>query len=204
MSESVRVALTFDAEHPSRPKCPAGNSEVILDTLQAAGVRATFFVEGRWASAYPSGAARMAADGHLIGNHSHFHAELPLLSDNGLRTDVARSEETIYAVTGADPRPWFRCPYGAGHDDRRIVSTLADLGYQSVFWHTALDDWEPARTAGAIAEDAVAGARSHGDGAVILLHTWPRNTAVALPVIVERLDTSGARLVGLDELDTVP
>jgi len=50
---AFRVALTFDAEHPDRPARP-GNDERLLDALAAAGVRATFFVQGRWAEAYPA------------------------------------------------------------------------------------------------------------------------------------------------------
>lgn len=204
MSEAFRVALTFDAEHPSRPLCPPGNADTILDTLARTGVRATFFLQGHWTSAYSAIAARISGDGHLVGNHSHFHAELPLFSDDGLRRDVVKSEARIRDVTGADPRPWFRCPYGAGHGDPRISSTLAELGYKSVFWHVDLQDWEPEREPGAIVDDAYNGARAQGDGAVVLLHTWPQHTAEALPAIVGRLANAGAQFVGVDELDQTP
>ena len=50
----LRVALTFDAEHPDRPWCPPRNAEHILDALGDAGVRATFFVQGRWAESQPA------------------------------------------------------------------------------------------------------------------------------------------------------
>jgi peptidoglycan/xylan/chitin deacetylase (PgdA/CDA1 family) len=72
------VALTFDAEHPDRSGCPAGNADSIFDVLVAEGVRTSVFIQGRWAQAYPDTAKRIAADGHLIGNHSHHHAEMPL------------------------------------------------------------------------------------------------------------------------------
>jgi peptidoglycan/xylan/chitin deacetylase (PgdA/CDA1 family) len=204
VSEAFRVALTFDAEHSSRSLCPPGNTDAILDTLQHAGVCGTFFLEGRWASAYPATAARIVADGHIVGNHSHFHAELTLFSDHGLQTDVGKSERTIRDVTGTDPRPWFRCPYGLGHDDPRVVSTLDGLGYKAVLWHIDAEDWEPVRAASAIADDAVSGARAHGDGAVVLLHTWPQHTANALTSVVERLEDAGAQSVGIDQLDKIP
>ena len=89
MSE-LRVALTFDAEHPSRAANDPDAPEAILDALGAADVRGTFFVQGRWASAYPDVARRMASDGHLIGNHSHYHARLSLLSPAGVRAGPAR------------------------------------------------------------------------------------------------------------------
>jgi peptidoglycan/xylan/chitin deacetylase (PgdA/CDA1 family) len=44
----------------------------------------------------------------------------------------------------------------------------------------------------------------HGDGAVVLLHTWPGPTADALPTVVERVSSAGARFVTVDELERLP
>src|SRR5437870_1423653 len=63
MSE-LRVALTFDAEHPSRRQCPPGAAEAIINTLAELRVKATFFVQGRWATAYPDVARLIARDRH--------------------------------------------------------------------------------------------------------------------------------------------
>ena len=65
-------------------------------------------------------------------------------------------------------RPWFRCPFGDGHDDPRVLGLLGDLGYRNVHWHVELEDWEPWRAAEDIARDAIDGAGRHGDGAVVL------------------------------------
>jgi peptidoglycan/xylan/chitin deacetylase (PgdA/CDA1 family) len=198
------VALTFDAEHPDRPWCPPGNAERILDTLGSAGVRATFFVQGRWAEAYPAVARRIPDEGHLVGCHSQFHAEMPLLSDEGLAGDFAAARAAIVAATGRDPRPWFRCPWGAGADDRRVLAAITSGGYRHVGWHVAVDDWEPDRTGGTIAADAIAGIRTHGDGAVLLLHTWPGGTADALPLILHELGERDLTPVTVDELSELP
>jgi peptidoglycan-N-acetylglucosamine deacetylase len=200
MTDRLRVALTFDAEHPDRPWCPPGNAVSILDTLAAAQARATFFVQGRWAKAYPDQARRIADDGHLVGHHSHYHARMPLLSDAGIASDLLDAAASIEATTGADPRPWFRCPFGAGHDDERVLAALASLGYRDVHWDVELEDWEPWRTGAAIAEDAIAGVHAHGDGAIVLLHTWPGGTAEALPAMIAGLRELGATFATVDEL----
>ena len=44
------------------------------------------------------------------------------------------------------------------------------------------------------------GALAHGDGAVVLLHSWPPATIAALPAILAGLVDAGASLVGLDEV----
>lgn len=199
--DAPRVALTFDAEHPDRPLCPPGNADRILDVLREADLRATFFIQGRWARSQPATARRIAEDGHLVGHHSNYHVRMPYLSDDGLRADVTEGELAIREVLGADPRPWFRCPFGEGHDDPRVLGVLEELGYREVHWDVELEDWEPWRTAEDVARDATAGALEHGDGAIVLLHTWPEPTAGALPRIIESLGREGVNLITVEELE---
>ena len=203
MSEPGSVALTFDAEHPDRSWCPPGGAERILDVLAGAGIRATFFIQGRWAEAYPGTARRIADEGHLIGNHSHHHARMPLLLDRGLQEDMDAARDAIVQATGRDPRPWFRCPWGAGREDPRVLDALAAAGYRHVGWHVEVEDWEPTRTPEAIAADAIEGIRRHGDGTVLLLHTWPGGTVEALPRVLDDLP-DGTRFVTVDALAEVP
>lgn len=197
-----RVALTFDAEHPDRPTAP-GVTGRILDALADAGAPATVFLQGRWVEAEPALARRVAEAGHRIGNHSHHHARMPMLTAGGTVRDVRAAEAAIVAATGVDPRPWFRCPFGAGAGSARIADRLAALGYVDVGWHVDGLDWagpSPARLEGRV----VRGVLAHGDGAVVLLHGWPMATAVALPGIVRRLRDAGARFVTVEALDVVP
>src|SRR5580692_1958312 len=57
------IALTFDDG-------PNFNTPGVLDALKANGVKGTFFIVGRMARAYPETLARIAAEGHLLANHS--------------------------------------------------------------------------------------------------------------------------------------
>jgi peptidoglycan/xylan/chitin deacetylase (PgdA/CDA1 family) len=198
------VALTFDAEHPDRPNASVANADRNLEALAAADVQATFFVQGRWARSEPALLARIASEGHLVGNHSNYHARMTYLSDEGIRRDVREGEDAIRDVVGVDPRPWFRCPFGDGRDDPRVLGALAELGYREVGWDVELEDWEPWRAAAEIADDAVKGALAHGDGAIVLLHTWPGHTADAVPQILARLRAEGARFVPIDAVDDRP
>jgi len=198
------MALTFDAEHPDRPGASAGAAERILDVLEDAGARATFFLQSRWAMANPDLARRIADAGHLVGNHSTYHARMTLFSDDGIRVDVRQAGDTIAELAGVDPRPWFRCPFGDGHDDRRVLDVLGELGYRNVHWHVETEDWEPWRTPAEIGHGSVDGAIQHGDGAVVLLHTWPGSTGEALPRILKQLAEDGARFATLDELESLP
>jgi peptidoglycan-N-acetylglucosamine deacetylase len=200
VSDGPLVALTFDAEHPDRPAHVADGADLILDVLAGAGARATFFVQGRWALAEPARAARIGAEGHLVGNHSFFHARMPDLTDEGIRADVLDAHAAVAEATGASLRPWFRSPFGAGRDDRRVRSVLAEVGYRDVGWHVAAEDWEPWRTGPDVARDVLAGVDVGADASVVLLHTWPAATVEGLPAILEGLAERGARIVGVDEL----
>ncbi len=57
------VALTID-DGPNPPY-----TEQLLEVLEEEGVRATFFVVGKYAEAYPDSVRRIIAAGHQVGNH---------------------------------------------------------------------------------------------------------------------------------------
>ena len=129
---------------------------------------------------------------------------MPLLTDAGLTEDIEEARRVIMAVTGVDPRPWFRCPFGAGATDARVQAAVVAAGYRHVGWHVAGDDWEPSRSPEVIAADVVGGVLAHGDGAVVLLHTWPTSTLAALDSIVTRLTEAGHEFCRVDELPHAP
>ena len=199
MTDAPRVALTFDAEHPDRPH-HGDHTAWVLDELGRLDVRATFFLQGRWVEAFGDVARRIAVDGHLIGNHSFYHARMPLLSPDGFEEDVREAQRAIIEGTGVDPRPWLRFPFGAGADTSALVDRLAPAGYRHVGWDVEVYEWEPGRTAGEVAAAAVDGVTARGDGAIVLLHTWPDPVAPALAEIVARLRGAGMRFVRIDEL----
>jgi peptidoglycan/xylan/chitin deacetylase (PgdA/CDA1 family) len=196
---SVRVALTFDAEHPDR-RHRSGGTERVLAILAASGTPASFFVQGRWAEAYPSLARSIASGGHLVGNHSHYHARMPLLSTAGMAADVRAAERAILRTTGQDPRPWFRCPFGAGTDDPVVREALAALGYRETSWDVDGLDWRSSATGRGVALGAIDAAMTRGDGAVILLHPWTTATALALPALIDGVRARGGTFVRLDAL----
>jgi peptidoglycan/xylan/chitin deacetylase (PgdA/CDA1 family) len=151
-------------------------------------------------SAYPETARRIAAAGHLIGNHSDHHAHVTEFSDDGLRADVSAAETTIRDVAGADPRPWFRCPFGDGCDDPRIQSVLEQLGYRHVHWDVEAFDYEADLGVDDVTRTVLDGVTAYGDGAIVLFHTWPETTPAALAAIVQRLRADGASFVTVDEV----
>ena len=196
---TFRVALTFDAEHPDRPH-RTGGTERVLDVLDEGDVKATFFLQGRWVEAFPELARDVASRGHLIGNHSFYHARMPLLSNPGLATDIRGAERAIVTASGVDPRPWFRCPFGAGTDDPRVRAGIERLGYREIFWDVDGADWRPSMRGRGMARQIVADTVARGDGAIVLLHPWTTATGLGLAPLIAGLRDAGASLVRMDAL----
>lgn len=187
------VALTFD-DGPNPDATPR-----ILDALGERGVRATFFVLGRHAERWPALVRRAADEGHLIANHGYFHRKLHLRSPGYVRRDLELGTEMIERAGAARPRH-FRAPHGFRAP---WVSSIArQLGQETVGW--SLGVWDSDRPGSErIAERTLAGARA---GSILLLHDGDgydpagdrRQTADAVPVIVDRLLARGFELVTVD------
>ena len=127
------VVLTFDGGGNA-----AGLAR-ILATLKAEHVPGTFFLTGRWVQVYPREAQAIADAGHVIGNHTMTHVHSTAVADAVLLQEIRDAAATIHATTGADPRPWFRFPYGERTDsDVRLVNAH---GYVCVSWGVDTLGW---------------------------------------------------------------
>jgi len=98
------VALTFD-DGPDPASTPA-----LLDLLARKAVRATFFCVGRQVASHRDLARRIAAEGHLIGNHSFAHSlGTNLFGDARLRADLELAQQEITRAVGRTPE-FYRPP----------------------------------------------------------------------------------------------
>ena len=100
------VALTFD-DGPS-PEC----TKDLLEGLKERNVKATFFVIGEKAEAYPDLIKKIQDDGHIIGNHSYTHVNLGILSKKDACEQIRKTNDAIYQITGEYPQ-FLRSPFGS-------------------------------------------------------------------------------------------
>jgi len=126
------LALTFD-DGPNPLWTPR-----LLEVLASQDVRATFFLLGSRAQAEPALVRRIAAHGHLIGNHSWSHPNLALAVASRVREELARTSDTLEQIVG-ERVLYFRPPFGAR---RPAVFRIArSLGLTTVLWNTMTSDW---------------------------------------------------------------
>jgi peptidoglycan-N-acetylglucosamine deacetylase len=128
------IALTYD-DGPNPAVTPR-----LLEVLARHGVRATFFLIGRFVRSEPVLVREIAAAGHVIGNHSMTHPWLSFVSDARVRRELtdcnAALEDTLGAAVG-----YFRAPHGA----RRpyVLRVARELGIPPVQWNIICGDWNP-------------------------------------------------------------
>ena len=193
------VALTFDAG------ANGDGVDSILSTLAKEKVAATFYLTGSFVDSFPTLAVRMSAAGRL-GNHSTTHPHLPTLTDSEVRNQITGAQTTILRITGEDPRPLFRFPFGdSGQRDLRLVN---DLGYIAVGWTVDTLGWQG--TSGGRSLDSVVQRvlAAETPGEIVLMHVGSHPTdhstldADALPRVISGLRSAGYGFVTLDALGT--
>jgi polysaccharide deacetylase family protein (PEP-CTERM system associated) len=100
----------------------------VLDMLDEAGVRATFFVVGNVAATYPELVREVARRGHEIGSHTHSHELIFRMDPPAFKADVERSIATLQDLTG-QPVLGFRAPeFSVGHLRHWCFEILSELG----------------------------------------------------------------------------
>jgi peptidoglycan-N-acetylglucosamine deacetylase len=188
------VVLTFD-DGPDQDATPT-----VLDALDAAGARATFFVVGEQVEADPALAREIAQRGHDVQLHGYGHVAHDLLSPDEARSDLERGARALRDATGLDAR-FYRPPYGRFSPGS--YDACGALGLEAVYWSAWGTDWEtisPQRIAELVVPDLSA-------GAVVLLHdsrryghrSSARPTAEALPLIAARVAELGLPFLTLAE-----
>ena len=90
---------TLDHSLPISDRVVA-NTHVLLELLDDAGVRATFFVQGKVAEAHPNLAREIEAAGHEVGTHGYSHESVEEMPVSQFKEELHRSVEILRQQTG--------------------------------------------------------------------------------------------------------
>jgi peptidoglycan/xylan/chitin deacetylase (PgdA/CDA1 family) len=208
------VALTFDlCEQPGEI---AGYDGALIDYLRQEGVKATFFIGGKWLRSHEPRARQLMADPLFeVANHAAAHRNLRLLSGKRLTEEIEGPQLAYEAIhddfakaqcVRAAPEAWravpermplFRFPFGACN--KASLDAVNDAGLLAIQWDVSTGDPAPTQSAQAIARQIL---RSTRPGSIVIGHANGRgfNTAAALPLAIPKLKAQGYRFVTVSEL----
>ena len=208
------VALTFDDG-------PNANTPAVLDALKALNVKATFFIVGNMARRYPDILARIAAEGHLLANHSGTHPLLGRKYDNNpelLLDQLRMVNDQIAPLMHPGDRLYFRAPYGAWRADHAAILNADPVlrNYVGpIYWDEGGEismtrdgyvmsaaDWSCWKHGWAAATCAKGYLREirRRDGGVVLMHCVHHRSGDLVEAVVPALIEEGYRFVRLDQV----
>jgi peptidoglycan/xylan/chitin deacetylase (PgdA/CDA1 family) len=193
-----QIALTYD-DGPNDP-----HTLKLLDVLAKHGVRATFFMIGRYVRQRPEIARAVAQAGHVIGNHTFTHPLLIFKSAAQTRTQLVDCQSALQDVIGEHSN-LFRPPFGGRRP--ATIRIARELGLQAVMWNVTGYDWSAPPAA--VIEKKVARQMRGGD--VILLHDGGHRamgadraqTVIATENLIRRCKDEGYEFVTVEEMRTV-
>lgn len=189
MSGEKVLYLTFDCGYEYE-----NLTSRVLDTLKEKDVTATFFCTLDHIKKEPELISRMIKEGHIVGNHSTTHPSFATISRDKMVKEIEETENYLRSNFGYTAK-YFRFP--AGEYNESALELIGSLGYRSVFWSVAYDDWDTTKTRGKdYAIDKVM-SRLH-PGAVILLHSVSRDNADALGEIIDKARSQGYHFESLE------
>lgn len=190
-SEKV-LYLTFDCGYEN------GHTEAILDALKKHNAPAAFFVVGNMVETAPDIVRRMAAEGHIVGNHTFHHPDMSAITQQADFKEELDQLATLYEETVGKPLdPYYRPPRGV-YSEENLQQAQA-LGYKTILWSLAYVDWmqDDQPTPEQAYQKLLP--RIH-DGAIVLLHSTSATNAAILDELLTRWEQMGYHFASLDTL----
>ena len=176
--------LTFDEGYEN------GYTSKILDVLKEKNVKAVFFVTSYYLEKNPDLVKRMVDEGHIVGNHSKTHSSMPTLTSDmtKFKEEFSDVESKYKEITGLDMKKFFRPPMG--YYSERSLAMTNDLGYKTVFWSFAYDDWDPEK------QPEVNYAKNKildnlHNGSILLLHAVSKTNTEILGDVIDSARNAG-------------
>jgi peptidoglycan/xylan/chitin deacetylase (PgdA/CDA1 family) len=190
--EENKIALTFD-DGPD----PYYTGKV-LDFLKEHQVKATFFLVGAHVEKYPDIVARIAKEGHEIGNHSWGHKKFTWLPASEIQRELEKTGSLIESITGYHLNI-FRPPFGTMN--KITLERVNAAGYNVVNWSVDTKDWNGT----AVSKILYYVKMQLKPGGIILMHSSGKKQAMenmlaSLPEIVGLAKEKGYEFVTVPEV----
>jgi peptidoglycan/xylan/chitin deacetylase (PgdA/CDA1 family) len=192
------AALTFDIGAPN-----LGGLPMVLRTLRRDHAASTFFLIGAWVNRFNAAAREIVKSGAAIGDLSEDHEHFPRIPDYSMRDQMLGAQSEIEKITGAEPWPWARFPFG--DHNNHTIAVVNSLGFATIGWTVDTLGWEGKRRGITVRSiiRRVVGARRPGE--IVLMHPAATTDhsildAQALPGVIKALRHYGYSFVTINAL----
>ena len=112
----------------------------MLDVLKKHDVKATFFVVGNYLTSSPEIIKRMAAEGHIIANHTYSHPDMSqIASEENFRKELEKAETEYEKITGQKMKKFYRPPQGKFSEENLKMAKQYD--HDSEFYTKQYDSF---------------------------------------------------------------
>lgn len=189
-SEGKVLYLTFDCGYEYN-----NLTAKVLDTLKEKGVPATFFCTLDHIKKEEELITRMIKEGHIVGNHSANHPSYAEIDRTTMAIEIEETENYLREKYGYASK-FFRFPKGEYTES--ALDLVASLGYKTIFWSVAYNDWNTDNIQGKDYAVKTVTERLH-NGAVILLHSVSQDNADALSEIIDKARAEGYEFKALTD-----
>lgn len=102
----------------------------LLDLLDQAQVKATFFVLGCVAEQHPQLVREIRDAGHEVGSHGYWHQKVFHQTPAEFEEDVRRSRDLLEQILGVPPRTYRAPEWSIDRDRRWAYPILRQLGFE--------------------------------------------------------------------------
>lgn len=185
------IYLTFDVGYYNE------NLASVLKTLKEQKVPASFFVLSHLVTANADIVKQMGEDGHLICNHTARHKNMTNATKEEFQKELNTLEYLVKEHTGYEVAKFYRPPRGEYNE--KNLAWAQELGYTTVFWSLAYDDWDNNRQQSSERAINLLSQRIH-PGAIVLLHPTSQTNAKILNSLIEKWRAEGYTFASLNDL----
>ena len=106
------------------------NIDLILQLLDEAGARATFFTLGWIAERYPAIVRRIAASGHEIASHGYAHNRVDDLAREAFHADILLAKAILEGVTGDEVKGYRAPSFSISAETAWAHDCILEAGYR--------------------------------------------------------------------------
>lgn len=189
--DSKQIYLTFDAGYE------AGYTEKILEILKNNDVSACFFITAHYLNTAEELVLQMVKEGHSVGNHTVNHKDITAITEEDLKNEIMNLHIAVQEKTGYEMK-FFRPPKGEFNNSSLEIAK--NLGYTSVLWSNAYDDWNTQKQ----------GRSEYGkkklldnlhNGSIILIHSTSKDNVTLLDDFIKESKKMGYKFESLNNFE---